>query len=92
MLKQVAIAEARDHFTSVVREVEKAAPIELTRRGRPVAVLMSIQEYRQLRAKQAGFWDAYTQFRDKFDLQELNILPETFANLRDQAPGREVDL
>ena len=92
MLKQYAIAEARNHFTTVVREVEQVAPVELTRRGQPVAVLMSIQEYRQLRAGKTKFWDAYTKFRDKFNLQELNIPPETFANLRDQSPGREVDL
>lgn len=80
MLKQYAIAEARNHFATVVREVEQVAPVELTRRGQPVAVLMSIQEYRQLRAGKTKFWDAYTKFRDKFNLQELNIPPETFAS------------
>jgi prevent-host-death family protein len=92
MLKQYAIAEARNHFTTVVREVEQVAPVEFTRRGQPVAVLMSIQEYRQLRAGKTDFWDAYTRFREKFDLRTLNIPPETFANLRDQSPGRDVDL
>jgi antitoxin Phd len=44
MLEQYSIAKARNHFTSLVRAVERESATELTRRGKPVAVMLSIQE------------------------------------------------
>ena len=90
MLKQYSIAKARDHFTSLVRAVERESAVELTRRGKPVAVMLSIQEYKRLSAPQASFWDAYSAFREQVNLQELGIEPDAFAGLRDRSPGREV--
>ncbi len=90
MLKQYSIAKARDHFTSLVRSVERESAIELTRRGKPVAVMLSIQEYKRLLTRQTGFWEAYTAFREQVNLRELDIEPDTFTSLRDRSPGREV--
>lgn len=92
MLKQYPIAKARDQFTSLVRDVEQDATVELTRRGKPVAIIMSIKEYQRLQASRIGFWDAYTTFRDKVNLQQLDIQPELFKEWRDLSPGREVNL
>ena len=90
MLKQYSIAKARDHFTSLVRSVERESAVELTRRGKPVAVMISIQEYKRLSTGQASFWEAYSAFREQVNLKELGIEPDTFAGLRDRSPGREV--
>jgi prevent-host-death family protein len=49
MQKQYSIAEARDKLPSIVHEVEKAGPIKLTRRGKPVAVLIAESEYERLK-------------------------------------------
>ena len=89
MFERYSIAEARDRFTSIVRDVEgKVAGVELTRRGKPVAVLLSVREYRRLSGEK-GFWDAYLAFRDETDLDGLGIEPEDFEGLRDATPGRE---
>jgi prevent-host-death family protein len=53
MQKQYSIAEARDKLASIVHEVEKAGPIKLTRRGKPVAVLIAESEYERLRGGKA---------------------------------------
>ncbi len=90
MPRQYSIAKARDHFTSLVRSVERESAVELTRRGKPVAVILSIQEYKRISAGQASFWDAYSAFREQVNLEELDIEPDTFAGLRDRSPGREV--
>ena len=90
MLKQYPIAKARDHFTSLVRAVERESVIELTRRGKPVAVIVSIQEYKRLLTRQTGFWKAYSAFRERVELQELGIEPDASAGLRDHSPGRGV--
>ena len=71
MLKQHSIAQARDRFTSLVRSVERESAVELTCRGKPVAVILSIQEYERLSARQAGFWEAYSAFRERVDLRRI---------------------
>jgi prevent-host-death family protein len=91
MQKQYSIAEARNRFTSLVRDVERESAIELTRRGKPVAVLLSIQEYKRLSSSKSGFWEALTAFQNQVNLQELGIEPDIFARLRDQSPGREIN-
>ncbi len=90
MSKRFSIAEARDKFTSLVREVEKAPAVEITRRGKPVAVLLSWREYQRLTSK-VKFWDSYTSFRHKFDLAKLAIEPQVFEGVRDPSPGRKVN-
>ena len=90
MLKRYSIAEARNHFTALIHKVEQDAAIELTRRGKPVAVILSVWQYQQLHAEKRGFWGAFTTFRAKFDLQQLDVQPEIFKELRDKSDGREV--
>ncbi len=92
MLKRYSIAEARDHFTALIHKVEQDTAIELTRRGKPVAVIMSVRQYQQLHAEKRGFWGAFTTFRAKIDLKQLDIKPEIFEELRDKSEGREVVL
>jgi len=90
MIKTYSIAEARDHFTELVRAVEEETTIQLTRRGKLVAILLSPDEYDRLQDKQIGFWDAYSEFRSRLDQQAIDLEPDKiFANVRDQTPGRE---
>ena len=91
-LVAVAIAEARDRFIALIRKVEQDTTVELTRRGKPVAIIMSVQQYQQLKAGQRGFWQAYESFRERHDLVALDIQPEIFSDVRDTDPGREVAL
>jgi prevent-host-death family protein len=90
MTKRYSIAEARHNLAAIVHEAERAAPIELTRRGEPVAVLLSIAEYRRLSGTANSFWEAYAAFRDSIDLSQLQIEPDVFDGTRDASPGREV--
>jgi prevent-host-death family protein len=90
MIKRYSIAEARQNLAALVHEVERASAVELTRRGEPVAMLLSIEEYRRLLSKHSSFWEAYTSFREAVDLEQLQIEPDTFEAVRDSSPGREV--
>lgn len=91
MAKQVSIAEARDTLPSLVRAVEQGHPVELTRRGKPVAVLVSNIEYQRLTSGSRDLWSAIETFRATHDLSDLDI-EEVYSNIRDTSPGREVDL
>ncbi len=91
MTKSYSIAEARNRFTFLLRDAETSAPIEITRHGEPVAVILSWREYLRLSARK-DFWDSYNSFREVFDLAALQIEPEIFEGLRDPSAGREIDL
>jgi len=92
MTKQIAIAEARANLPSILREVECGAAVELTRRGKPVAVLLSVHEYRRLTAPQGGFWEGLQEFRRNYDLEEMWREGDPFEGVRDRSPGRDVRL
>ena len=90
MFKLLSIAEARHDLAAVVHQLEHQPRIQLTRRGKPVAVLLSWREYNRLTAQTSGFWAAYSTFTEAVDLPPLKIEPDVFAAVRDQSYGREV--
>lgn len=90
MTQQYSIAEARDRLPGIVHEVEDGAPVELTRRGKPVAVIVSIDEYRRMSSDRSGFWTAYQRWRSSIDPADLEG-DDPFADVRDRSPGREID-
>ena len=91
MARQYSIAEARDRLPRIVHDVEAGTPIELTRRGKPVAVLVSIDEYRRLSEGRRDFWGAYERWRASINPADLEG-DDPFADVRDRSPGREIDL
>ncbi len=91
MAPKYTIAEARHNLAAIVHELDEKERIELTRRGEPVAVLLSMRAYRRLAAPRASFWETYQAFRKAFPLSLLDIQPTVFDDVRDHAPGRELN-
>jgi len=87
MSKQYSIAEARDNFPRVVHEAESGESVELTRRGKPVAVLLSLEEYRRLATGRPSFWEAYEEFRRRHEGSEVET-EDVYADVRDPSAGR----
>jgi prevent-host-death family protein len=84
---QFSIAEAKTQLTKVVREAERGKVVQLTRRGEPVAVVLSQGEYRKLRAaarkeKPMGWMDAINQWRAETGGVEWPELDEVIAERR----------
>ncbi|MBI4603196.1 MAG: type II toxin-antitoxin system Phd/YefM family antitoxin [Planctomycetes bacterium] len=93
MTKQYSIAEAKDRLPSLVHQVESGVTVELTRRGKPVAVVMSKGDYSRLRRASSGLWKAFEAFRKKVALEGLDIDPDAiWGGIRDRSPGRDVVL
>lgn len=90
MNKEYSIAEARNNLAAIVRELATTHRVRFTRRGKPVAVLIDIDEYERLVSGTGQFWQHYAEFRERVDLAELNIAPDLFDDVRDASPGREV--
>jgi prevent-host-death family protein len=87
MNKTYSIAEARDALTGLVHRVEEGEPVQLTRRGKPVAVLVSQAEYLRLTAAVPArdFRAALDAWRAGCDMEGL--VGDEFDGLRDPSPG-----
>lgn len=72
--------------------MENGASVQITRRGRQVAILLSVEEDNRLTVKRQGFSQALEQFRQELGMERVEIESEIFAGVRDRAPGREVAL
>ena len=88
MSRQLSIAEAKSRLTAAVHDVERGEPIELTRRGKPVAMLVSMADYRRFRAREPDFWAALQSFRADADLVALDA-SGAFEGLADPQAGRD---
>ena len=89
--KSYSVADARAHLPDILDEVEAGKNVQLTRRGRPVAVLLSTQQYDALRSDFSSFGDAYRGFMARHAVGEIDHLDRKFfAGLRDRSPGRRV--
>jgi prevent-host-death family protein len=92
MAKRYSIADARANLPSIVDEVEAGQAIELTRRGKPVAVIVSLRELERLRGARTPFSDAYRRFLESHSLRDIGIDADCFQSIRDGEPGRKVSL
>jgi len=92
MPKSYTVASARAKLAEIVDEVEGGKEVELTRRGKKVAVVMSAARYARLRGDRVAFMTAYDTFRGEHDLQEVGVDPTWPNGLRDRNVGRDVKL
>jgi prevent-host-death family protein len=90
MIATYSIAEARNRFAEIVHDLKHVSRVEVTRRGRPVAILISVEEFEMLRSGNVTFTSAYEAFQSKYDLAREGVEPSVFAGLRDRSPGREM--
>jgi prevent-host-death family protein len=89
--KKVSISAARENLPTLVRDVERGLTVTLTRRGEPVAVLLSTERYRTHTKGAISLSRALQEFRNAVDLDELDI-DSVYLDVRDRSAGRSVDL
>lgn len=85
-MKRFSIAEAKNQLPELVRAAEGEGAVEITRRGEPVAVLVSKEEYERLRRRRSSFAQEAERFRRRHATSE--DLSQALEGLRDPSPGR----
>jgi prevent-host-death family protein len=89
MSMSYSIAEARDQLSRVVHQAEVLGAVELKRRGRTVAVVVSAAEYERLTADRKPVSQVVQEIRTRYRVDELGINPEDMlAGSRDDSRGR----
>lgn len=92
MPKSFSVAEARQNFARLLQTAERGRVVEITRRGQPVAVVLSAAQYLALVGEGPSFKAAIDELRARLGIDRLGIGDEDFAGLRHRSPGREVPL
>lgn len=92
MPNQYSLLQAQEQLTKIIREVENGTPVEITRDDKPVAIVISIDEYNRLLGGNSSFWKSLEKFYQEIDLEEAEISREIFDGVRDKGQGREVIL
>lgn len=92
MPRRYSIADARSSLPHIVDQAEAGVEVELTRRGQPVAVVVSRRTFDRLREKRGEFGEAYQRFLARFSLDEIGFEQAEPLTARDTTTGRRVVL
>jgi prevent-host-death family protein len=92
MTRTYSVAEARSSLPAIIDQAESGLDVELTRRGKPVAVVISLREFERLRGDRPRFGAAYRTFLETHPLKEVGVDDDYFASGRERGSGREVPL
>ena len=92
MAQRYSVAEARSSLPAIIDQAAAGEAVELTRRGTPVAVVVSIRQYDGLRGRRTGFADAYRRFLQTHALDAVGLDAGFAASLRAPGAGRKVSL
>ena len=90
-MPEVSIAEAKNALTRLIYEAERGEAVHITRRGKPVAVLVSEDEYARLKSggSTKDFWEAIEEWRAQASFDWPELTPEEVDSWRDRSPSRE---
>ena len=88
---EVSIAKARNTLTRLIHQAEDGEPVHITRRGKPVAVLVSRDEYERLESGEPkmDFWQAIEDWRAQAGFDWPELTPDEVDGWRDRRPPRE---
>ncbi len=90
MIKEYSIAEGRNQLSNMVHQAEDGAKITLTRRGKPVAVLVSYDAFqRMISSADPNFWHAIQEFRGMTDFTDADLPDAELVSCRDRDSERD---
>jgi antitoxin Phd len=92
-MSETSIAEAKTQLTRLIHQAECGEAVHITRRGKPVAVLLSEDEYARLRQgqEQRNFWDLIAEMRADPGFEPVDWSKEEIDSWRDRRPAREIE-
>ncbi len=80
--KRVSVAEAKNRLPALIHEAESSRdPVEITRRGKTVAVLVSSAEYEKQRKPKEGLVQALGRIRKEYG-KDFGFTADEIADLR----------
>ncbi len=88
--KCYSMTQASQHLPDILNFVEQGHSVEVTRRGKSVAIVVSMTEYQSLREQSQGdFWQALQAFRHQ-GTDDFTEWHEALADVRENSQGRDM--
>ncbi len=88
--KCYTMTQASQHLPDILNVVEQGHSVEVTRRGKSVAIVISMTEYQSLcEGFQGDFWQALQSFRHQ-GMDDFMDWHEALADVRENFSGRDV--
>jgi|GEM_PF-326362 len=92
-MRDASVKEAKNTLTGLIRVAERGVPVRLTRRGKPVAVLLSLAAFERRGSPTGGVSEGAVVFSRALRAQlrsegVARLGVDEFAGLRDRRPGR----
>lgn len=90
-MTKLSVANAKNQLTRLIHEAEAGEIIHITRRGKPVAVIISEQafEWLQKGGQKNNFWQAIQEMRSDPGFEPVDFAAEEVSAWRDKGFGRE---
>lgn len=85
-----SIGDARSNLPTIVDQAEAGSCVTLTRRGKPVAVVVSLRTFDRLRGRRTGFAEAYARHLRRHPLEDAGVAADFASSARDHSRGRRV--
>ncbi|MBI5016516.1 MAG: type II toxin-antitoxin system Phd/YefM family antitoxin [Deltaproteobacteria bacterium] len=88
---EYSISQAKNDLPKIVHEAERQGVVRLHRRGRPVAVILSEEEYRRLLREGGGersLFDSISEWRREAGDDLPDVGSGEVDAWRDRTPGR----
>lgn len=88
-MKVSSIAEAKNNLSHLIHELDTEEAIQLTRHGKPVAVMMSEAHYKKLRSPTSSLNTAILNWRNQQDTLSDGFSEDALQSMRTEAKGRD---
>jgi len=92
-MTETSIAGAKAHLTRLIHQAESGEAIHITRRGKPVAVLVSEREYARLRQgkERPDFWQLVAEMRSDPEFEAIDWASKEVDSWRDRRAAKDTE-
>ena len=87
IMTEATISHLKNHLPEIVHEVENGLDIQITRHGKPVAVIVSLERYSRAFSSGKGVFSAYQRWRTLHP-EGSGFTDEEVNNMRDRKPHK----
>ncbi len=86
-MTEATISHLKNHLPEIVHDVENGQDIQITRHGKPVAVIVSLERYSRAFRSGKGIFNAYQRWR-MLHPEASGFTNEEVKNMRDREPHK----
>lgn len=89
-MKMSSIADAKNNLSHLIHQLDTDEPIHLTRYGKPVAVMMSERQYKNLLSPTKSLNSAILNWQSQLDEKmDIGLSTKALKEIREESAARD---